>query len=386
MANAPARQPKRSFAGLLKALPALLWKLLLQLIIRTYAIVLIAVVLYLSLSAFLYLVNNLMLAGPPPDRIVDLPKKLNAEVLAKPTAEFTAVVETDNVRTPLSHYHKIDTWYIPDRANGCTTSGCHAPLPHGANKANRAFLNMHAMTLHCGVCHMEVADEHPPLPLEWYNPISGAPSEPPPLLRAYGWLMAHQATPKSELTPADQATIVSLLQAAVNAAGGEPSLEALAQHFAAVRVQSPAFQQILAAAPDTVAYQFRGAYGAKLALIDAQTGAPLLQHPGSEAAVAEFRARGDELTGEARADVLNRVHTRRRSNTRRCTDCHTPTNSLVDLAGLGYPPARIERLTHPLLMEAVQRIADGQTFYMPGFVGPGTTSRPVQPLPQEPQP
>jgi hypothetical protein len=147
-------------AGSGKPSRPLVVRILLGFIKRVYALALIALVLYLSFSAFAYLVNALILQPPPPPQIVDLPLRADEGLLETNVLAFRGVTAVENPRVPLAHYHRVGAWFQPDPANNCTQSGCHAPLPHGENRANRAFLNMHATSLHCGVCHLD-AQERP---------------------------------------------------------------------------------------------------------------------------------------------------------------------------------------------------------------------------------
>ena len=136
-----------------RALAGLRWALL-EFGKRGYALVLIGVILWLSWLAVHYLVTSLILPGRPPAQIVDIPTKLDQSAMIR--SELAASAQaTANPRGPLSHYHRLDEGFQPDRFNGCTLSQCHSPLPHGKNKADRAFLNMHATSIHCGVCHTQ---------------------------------------------------------------------------------------------------------------------------------------------------------------------------------------------------------------------------------------
>lgn len=45
----------------------------------------------------------------------------------------------------------------------------------------------------------------------------------------------------------------------------------------------------------------------------------------------------------------------------------------MDLAALGYPPARIEAIVRPLVMQTIQHITEGRPFHIPSlFELPGT--------------
>jgi len=364
--GASGTQPgRRGFAG----------RLLVGIGKRVYALALIALVLWLSWLAFRYLLVSLIFAAPPPPQIVGLPLRANEAMLAAGAPAFAGVQAVENPRAPLGHYHRIGAWFEPDRFNDCTRSGCHAPLPHGRNKADRAFLNMHATSIHCGVCHMQT--EQRPLELVWYELETGHATDPPVLLTAFAWLEAAKRKAAATLTEADQREIVRLLRAAARRAGNGPALHQVATHLAAVRVESEDFPRLLEAAQDVVQQHLHGEYGAKLALADAATGRQRLRHPGSERAVRAYLSRKDTLTEHEQQSLLGRVHPLRRQPTLHCTDCHTPTGGLVDLSRVGYPAARIQQLVQPLIMRAIEHIVAGEVFQMPTFVGPGEQSQPA---------
>lgn len=341
-------------------------QIVLGIVQRVWAFALIVLVLYLSWNALMYLVNALILPAQPPAQVTALPLRPNEALLRAAPGELAGVTAVENPRTPPTHYHQIDAWFQPDLQNTCTQSGCHAPLPHGRNKADRAFLNMHATSLNCGVCHLQT--DAKPLPLTWYNLKTGARQDTPALLRAYGWLQdpQHRTQPA---TRAAQAEIVELVKTAAAEAGGSVKLNELARHLAAVRPESDMFQRLLDSARDILPEHFRGEYGAKLALMDPQSKAPRLAHPGSTDAVRRYLAEKDTLTGADREAVLQQVHPLRRPQTLQCTECHRGEGALVDLAALGYPPARVQQLTQPMLMQAIENMASGRSFFMPGFVG-----------------
>lgn len=352
-----------------------LWRFLLGLIKRAYALALIALILWLSWKAFEYLVVSLILPTPTPPQIADVPARLDRSVLDRGPRAFAGIAATDTPRLPPSQYHRFDTWFVPDTFNDCTRSGCHAPLPHNRRKEDRAFLNMHATSMHCGVCHLDPGKGRPPgspdstpLALTWYSVETGRAGDPPPLLAAYAWLLDFASKTAAVPTAEDQRTIVRLLRSAARAAGDEPSLRNVAEHLAAVRHTSDEFRHFLLVAQQVVPRHFRGEYGSKLALRDPQTGRPVLEHPGTRTHVEAFLEAGDTLPAAQRETLLERIHPLRRAETLTCTDCHRPADSLIDFAALGYPPTRIEALHRPLVMQTIEHIMQGRPFYMPEFM------------------
>jgi hypothetical protein len=333
-------------------------------VIRGYAIGVVVLVLWLSGSALLYLTTSLVGSGPPP-QVVEIPTRPDASMLRADASQFAGLVAAENPRPPLSHYHQLGGWFQPDAYNDCTRSGCHSPLPHRERKENRAFLNMHATSLHCGLCHM-TTDAEPPRWI-WYDLQSGAATDPPALLRAYDWLVRADAQPDLEWGAADRDTIAALMAEATADANNDAALVALTRHFRAVRPRSPSFRTLVREARQILPNHFRGEYGSKLALTDGRS--PVLGHPDTEGAIQYWLANGTSLSGDPRERALAAVHTRRRASPRTCTDCHDAAQTALFQAA-GYPAARVEGLMRPTLMVAIEHIMAGRTFHMPTFVEP----------------
>lgn len=359
MNNAPAQRK-------VKTASAALLHLVGQAGLRTYAVALIGVVIWLTWQAFRYLVVSLMFAAPPPVQITELPVRLDAALLEKGRTAFAGIDAVQHARSPLAHFHRLEGWTHPDQFNNCTTSGCHGPLPHSKRKEVRAFLNMHATSMHCGTCHMRSEDR--PLHLTWYDLDTGVACDSPSILQVYDLLtspLKRQAlqTP----TETDQRQIVALLRAAAEQADGLPALEQLAEHFAAVRAASDAFQSLIEVARSTLPRHFRGEYGAKLALNNPQDGSPYLSHPDTEAAVRRYQQRSDSITTAERAALLAAVHPLRRTESLSCGDCHRAAGSLVDFSRLGYPQARIRSITSSIVSQMIQHISEGRPWNIPNL-------------------
>ncbi len=343
---------------------------------RLYALAAITVIVWLTYNAFRYLIDSLLIPSRAPAQITALPRRLDEAVLRGRRPEWLGLTAVEHPRGPLSHYHRFDSWIQADPLNDCTRSGCHAPLPHAKRKEVRAFLNMHATTLHCGVCHME--SQEVPLPLVWYDLERGRVQNPPALLRALDWLASRvpPASGDGKAARDQQRQIVALLRQAAQEAGGDAALSRLAEHLHAVRATSPSFERLLASAAETVQRSLRGLYGAKLAL-RSQTGEhPLLGHPGTESAVQRYLAERDQAGEERKRELLAAVHPQRRSEPLTCAACHRDRPSHVDLTALGYPPARVEALTDPAVVRMIEHIAAGQPFSLPQVIEPRSGSPP----------
>jgi hypothetical protein len=337
-----------------------------------YAAAVMVLICYVTYLALRYLLTSLAVAGAPA-QIVELPKRLDRSLLGTERAAWRAIEATEHARTPLAHYHRLDSWISPDRANGCTTSGCHAPLPHAKRKEVRAFLNMHATSIHCGVCHMKSDDR--PLALTWYDLSTGRTRPPPALLEAVGIVMESERPPKDEKAAiAMQAKLAERVRTASDEAGQSTALRELAEHVAAVRVTSEAFDKLWTAAREALPRHFRGEYGAKVALRGGAKGQPVLAHPGTAQAVRAFLDRGAASSAEERQKLLAAVHPLKRDQALHCTDCHTSDRSLVDFSKIGYPRTRIEALTSPVIFRMIEHINSGHPMHLPEVMRPKPTS------------
>ncbi|MGD8450804.1 MAG: hypothetical protein PVJ57_03200 [Phycisphaerae bacterium] len=340
-----------------------------QLIQRAYALAIIAVVGWLSWRALYYLIASLILPGGIPVQIGELPLRLDEQTLRTEPTKWAGITATQNPRAPLAHYHRLDGWFQIDRANDCTRAGCHEPLPHQRSAALRSFLNMHATTLNCTVCHLEPAAR--PVPLVWYTLDDGRVTGPPALLRAYDWVTGPAGEAALEHpTAADQDEIVALLRQAADEADGEPALLRLVERTRAVRPDGDAFRTALTNLRRDLPAHFRGDYGAKLAPRGDDSGQPLLHLPATTGAAEEFLAAGESLSADQRQALVTRMHEPLRPAGPLCTACHTPDGPLLDLAGAGYPPQRLATLYGLSIARAIEDVATGQPLHMPTFVVP----------------
>lgn len=354
-----------------------------SLVRRGYAASLIAVIVWATWLAFTYLADSLLVRREAPQQITGLPMRLDESLLRTRRAEFPGLSATQNPRTPPAHYHQLSGWFQPDRFNDCTRGGCHGPLPHTKRKEVRAFLNMHATSIHCGVCHINPAGQPPgtnggALPLTWYDLQTGRPRETPALLRAQAWLDgSRQRADLGQLNDADQRTIVEFLRKAAREADSEPQLAQLAEHVAAVRADSDAFPKLLQSAGEIIPRYFRGEYNAKLALAAAGRGGmqPLLGHPGTHDAVRAYLSNTATVEPAQREALLRAVHPLKRDLPLSCGECHRADGGRVDFAALGYAPPRTEALRGGPIFLMIEHIDSGRAMQMPEFITPGRDPR-----------
>ena len=343
---------------------------------RIYALVPIFFVVLLSFGAIRYLFVSLLYPDSAPKQITAIPTRLTDEMLRSEPSAWIGQMLVDTPRMPLAHYHRIDGWFQPDPSNDCTSAGCHGPMPHARRKEVRAFLNMHATSIHCGICHIK-SDNHQPLSLVWYDLQTGRAADTPALLQVHGWInspegLAELADPTSKV----QERLVTLLRLAAEEAGDDPALKRLADETEAVRFTSDAFKKAVVNARHQITRHFHGEYGAKLALRDLPSGRPILGHPDAADAVTEFLQRGDSLGGAERAALLDRAHPQLRTEHLTCNACHGESRSLVDLRSVGYSPDRIKSLHEGWIFRVIEDIAAGRPLHLPEFVLPEAHPQP----------
>lgn len=368
MSDAPHRPVSRSGRAVGRAIAAFVRSVhRLRLMSRLYAAALIAVIVGVTWLSLRYLLNSLAV-DQPPAQIVALPTRLDRAALGAGRSAFAALDAAEHPRSPLAHYHRLDSWIRPDSFNDCARAGCHNPLPHSKKKEVRAFLNMHATSIHCGVCHF-TQDERP-LSLAWYDLDNGKSRDPPSILRAYEMVTGPDVASRwKKADREEQSRLVGLLRSSALESGGARDLEELADHFEAYRLDSPGFERLLTEAPDLLPRHFRGEYGAKLAVLDRATGNTMKGHPNTRTAVREWLARKDSAAESERKELLAAVHPLRRETALTCTDCHTASGGLVDFAKAGYPPARIDQLIAPIVFRMIEHINAGRPFHLPSVIG-----------------
>jgi hypothetical protein len=349
-------------------LPRMAWGVIRASFSRIYAVSLIALIGWLTWRSVSYLVVALIYPSEVPAQIAELPTRLDRESLRTEREAWRALEATESPRSPLAHYHRLDSWIEPDSFNDCSRSGCHAPLPHSKRKEVRAFLNMHATSMHCGVCHMKTDRE--PLDLIWYELAEGKPCEAPSIIKAFDMLTSEASLAKLEKPDATlQNELVTLIRAAAREAQSPRALRELAEHLAAVRPESSAFAKLIVAAREKLPKYFRGEYGAKLAIQERATGMPIMGHPGTEAFVQRYLKDGSTLSEAERTELLKQIHPLKREKPLSCSQCHRAEGSMIPFDRLGYPQTRVDSIVNQVVIKMVEHIDQGRPFQMPGFVG-----------------
>jgi hypothetical protein len=322
---------------------------------RAYALALVLVVLWAVYASVAYMVRSVFRPRHVPARFLEWAARLEASDLLIPGA---AGVTSPAPRAPLGHYHAVDRWYQPDPYNGCTTAGCHSPLPHTQRKAIRAFANLHATFLTCQLCHQK----HPaqPVAARWVSTENGTWCEPPALLRLLRYLEI-EANQIQRAPDTAQGTIIGLLDQAVSIVH-DPMLEYLLQRLRACEPGSPVWQQTLDQLQAELPAHVRGEYGAKLAPADLEAEPRDLAR--SLARKAEPLLAATKGTKPYK-DAWDDIHAEIVARPSGCVACHGGEPPMLDFESAGYPPKRASYLRGTPIARQIQRIQQGQKFYIP---------------------
>ncbi|MFQ6048312.1 MAG: hypothetical protein ACE5K7_02995 [Phycisphaerae bacterium] len=334
----------RCLAGLAKTVVA-----------RTYALALVLVVLWALYASLAYVIGSVFTPRRVPPRFLQWAAHLEAGDLFAPRA---AGVSGRAPRAPLGHYHAVDRWFQPDPYNGCTTAGCHSPLPHTERKDVRAFANLHATFLTCQLCHQK----HPaqPVAARWVSTEDGTWCEPPALLRLLRYLELQTSQIQADPERA-HAVIVTLLGRAQSIAR-DPMLECLMQRLSACDPGSPVWQVTLEQLQAELPAHARGEYGAKLAPADLQAQPRELVR--NLAAKAETMLTATKGSRQYK-DAWSAIHADIVARPSGCVACHGGEPPRLDFESLGYPPKRAAYLRGMPIARQIQRIQQGQKFYLP---------------------
>jgi cytochrome b subunit of formate dehydrogenase len=330
---------------------------------RVYSGAMAVVCLSLCTLSMSYLVGMLRGHQAPPVDIVKIPRTLGASELAVllDQPQRFRVIATDRPRAPLAHYHQIPYRHPLDLKTDCTTSGCHPLLPHGERVEVRSFLNMHTSVVDCMVCH--AAEGNASAAVRWIDPGGLPLDRPPAMLRLAGRLaqsIGREAGREVELNEELQA----LLAEVIEQSGESPSLRDWLVRLETTHPEGKLWNSIVEQMRLGVEGLGLGRYGARLALL--REGRVLGRLDATQTAARDaLLAGGAHLSAERRDALLRTIHGGVVKREPQCARCHTPAGGFVDLAGLGYPRARVESLQNNVLARQIQSIEAGQPFHLP---------------------
>ena len=338
-------------------------QLLLGLVKRGYSLAMVGLCVTLCFISMRFLFGILMVRQAAPTEIVEIPKRMTAEAL---TASF-AVSEADArakavpPRGPLAHFHEIPDWFQPDPGNNCTVSGCHGPVPHGKRVEVRAFLNMHATFVDCGVCHAAGADQAKDA--RWLDLADRRSRPAPAMLRlASAYERWGEIEPKDAASVNDQ--LLQLLREALKDSGGSAQLNEWLIRLETMYPGSKPWYALVSSIEEKLRFHAHGEYNAKIGLY---ADGRLLGTPteSQSKAAQEFRSARNAMPETERLRLMTAVHEGVVPKGTLCMPCHSSPPTRIDFGKLGYPAARAQSLQSSMTVQMILSIEQGKQFNLP---------------------
>ena len=338
----PGKPQRRSAGAMVKGV-----------IVRGWALVLLAVVVWSGYVAFAYLIKVVFSPAHVPEAMTAWEGSLRVDDLEAESLGTSASAP----RAPIGHYHGVDHWYQPDTLQTCTASGCHNMLPHVKTKASRAFANFHATFLTCQMCHEDRQKDA--AQVQWIDLADGATSKPPALLRLIAWFEAN-GDMLAQAPEDAHAVVMPALTEAMGDMGKDALLEYLSVQLTTSQPGSPVWREAMDRLRDELPAHRRGEYNAKLAPIELYTDAYRSQQ---RDLIQRYQAAGPD--GDKA--VCDQLHTHVLVKPDACLSCHAQPARL-DLRTLGYTQATVETLMSGPMIRMIQQNREGRPFYLPNLL------------------
>jgi hypothetical protein len=321
-------------------------------IVRLYALAIMLVVIWTAWQAVGYLVRYVFTPARVPERILEWQVVLDADALRAPgMAQMTG----ESARAPVGHYHSVEGWHDPMSGSSCTTSGCHASLPHTKDKVTRAFANLHAGFLNCQMCHEKglVA----PVDTVWVDVASGQPLGEPPAQLQLLKLLGSGEIP-ADVQPFND-RVLQLLSETLRHAGDDPRLKYLYIQIDTSLPESPVWRHAISILREEMPRHRGAEYGARLA--PRVAGRDWNDYHGEIARLAEQYFKPDAQ----RDSLKKKIHEQVKPQPDSCQACHGGEPPLVEFVKAGYRAERAEELRGSLIARLIQHLRAGQQFHIP---------------------
>jgi len=333
-------------------------------IVRIYALGVLLLVAWAGYVAVAYLVRSVFILEPVPRRLLEWEGTLDAAALRKPNIPGQTAVAA---RAPISHFHRLERWFQSDPGNGCTTAGCHEPLPHTRQAKVPAFANLHATFLACTMCHG--GGDHDMV--SWISTSDGRDIESPALLRLIRFVERGVEELRKDAA-GSHATIVSLLSEAVAASGNDPALAGILLEFQTTEANSPVWRRAIERLMRELPLHVRGEYGAKLA----HSAKPGAYRDSMRLLLEQARDYHDAHADPARRKQFHtEIHGGLLKEPAACISCHTAGPGRLDYEKLGYTARRARLLSNLQLASLMQRIRQGEKFFIPQLMERGDAKK-----------
>jgi hypothetical protein len=328
---------------------------LLKLIVRLYALAILLVVIWAGYTAIAFLVRSVFEHTVIPPQYNGWPSALSRGHLRP---ELVGAEELIVPRSPVEHYHLVERTLPEDLHNGCVTSGCHNALAHTKRKEVRAFANLHATFLACGLCHD--ASLSGTTPAMWVDIVTGQPTQTPPTLRLMDYLEADNQ--KIHSAPAEVNAAIAPLLAQLVQLSPDPVLGYIRLQLTTSQPGSPVWRHAMDQLVQELPNHLRGEYGAKLT--PRRSAEDLGQRERRLADLTrEYLAAPAD--GPERKKLHDEIHEGILKRPSLCLACHGGTPPRLDFRALGYSPQRAAALSSSDIARQMQQIDEGQPFYLP---------------------
>jgi hypothetical protein len=327
--------------------------------VRLWALAILLVVIWTGYTAVAYLVRSVFMASRVPPQYLAWQAALDRDTLL-PEKEQAALLAA--LRAPATHYHAVGNPLPPDPHSGCTTSGCHSPLPHTKRKEIRAFANLHATFMTCWMCHQEPSAL--PVASAWVSTQTGERVEAPAILRLMKTL-GDDASPIATGPAAVHPVIVSLLSEALQ------NLDDALLNYLLVQINtsepgSPVWRHAVEQLRQELPNHARGEYAARLAPM------PIAQdYRAINRQLAEMAKRYQTAASGERAQIEQTIHANVVARPSACVACHGGEPARLDLESLGYSSQRAGELRDSPIARLMQQIQQGEPFRLPRLLEGG---------------
>jgi hypothetical protein len=333
-----------------------------QIVIRTWAMAILLVLGWAGYLSVSYLLHFVFVPTAVPDKFINWEGRSDMASLRSNNAPgLTAPAE----RAPITHYHRVEPWYQHDPRNGCTYVGCHDPLPHTKKQKVPAFANFHATFLSCQMCH--AANGSAAGAATWVSTTDERTQQAPALLQLLRYLETSDELVKKDPAKANP-TILALLRGTAAIIPGEPSLRNMLYQLEASEPGSPVWRSTLERLRRELPAHARGEYGAKVAR---ETAPGAYQSASNEMRSLAARYLGAAVGSNERAELKENIHETIAKEPVTCLSCHGQKPGMIDFEALGYSPSRARLLSNLQLANLMQRIRQGEQFFIPKLLGGG---------------
>ncbi len=210
-------------------------------------------------------------------------------------------------------FHHIGFEVPEDKSSLCIR--CHGNIPHDKSWEIRSFLNMHSFFLACETCHITSIDDHQDIAFRWYD----------------------KETSKIVSNPASLFEVSSQIESRKSISG----------------------------------FLNYGNYGAKITPVISQNDTfNRLYSDKQNSIVEKYLFEGSSLSPEKKTRFKTLLHKNIDKNPVKCEKCHQLQSPYIPFGNLGYPPSRVQELSHEELIEMIAKFKENyqQTEIQPGGI------------------